>query len=35
MKANELTINEQIQKNAQTYAINVNTSASGICFLPH
>lgn len=31
----EVPINEQIQKNAQTYATNANTSASGICFLPH
>lgn len=29
------TINEQIQKNAQNYAINANTFASGTCFLPH
>ena len=34
-RINFTTINEQIQKNAQTYATNANTSASGICFLPH
>ncbi len=32
---NMISINEQIQKNAQNYATNANTFARGICFLPH